>query len=921
MLGLAQGSPVHEHHFVTMLAGLDPNSGEQYIKSGYTRDGVEAHKAGLELAYSPPKSVSVLGEFSGEELKGKIWEAFKDAVKTSLQYAETELSQVRQKINGEAVRFDSGNLAVAMFDDTTARPTRAEDGSILPGDMQWHSHDLVMNMSKRESDGKIVALENRAIFQNRRLLDEIFQNELAANIRELGFSIDRNERGHFEIAGIPNEVLQQFSKRRADIIEKAEEIGNSAQALGKNDGEIRQLANLASREKKADFTYEEHKSSWEKQLNDLGYTREQIVEKAQDAGREYNAEQSLSAKEYVQYAASALTENQATFSRAELLKTAAMLATGNHRTAEIGLAITELTKSAELVALTVQSKDTTSILTTPEMHRMELEAISLVRDGHGKETAFMTHDNAAMAIANYEEFKRSESPEFSELTVDQRKTVQGILASEDRTILVQGAAGSGKSASFDAIRFAMEANSHQDIKIIGLAPTGKAASALQHSAGIQSMTMDSYIQSVSDQNAPSSGENTLLIVDEAAMVGTKLMHSILKHAEETGARVVLSGDISQLAPVSAGRPFQEMQEVFPVLELNEVLRQKTDCLKAIRDDVSDKRIDSAFDKLDSAGRLYEISDRTEAVKLITDIYSRNESWQERLVITNTNADRQELNESIRQALKNNGEIGQEDISLTVRFPKNIPTAEKHFAEAYNQGDYLFANAAGGGLRAGAEFQVRNIDSIQNTLLLDDGNGNLKILDLQRYGQGVSAYSEQSKPFTEDEKIVFLKNDRKIGVMNGETAFIRSVDENGNITVEKADGNELSFNTKEFSYFDHGNAITLTKAQGMTASEVTFWANSDVGQMNSTNTLYTAVTRGQNEIHLITNDRTALLEQFENASEKSSVFDYVKHEAMEPEQPSPELHYENLSFSLENLQPDITELHSIENNSTEQSLIY
>ena len=74
----------------------------------------------------------------------------------------------------------------------------------------------------------------------------------------------------------------------------------------------------------------------------------------------------------------------------------------------------------------------------------------------------------------------------------------------------------------------------------------------------------------------------MLVLDEASMVSTDQMRSLLRAADRLEvARVVLVGDIRQLRPVEAGQPFRLLQRAgMPTATMKDIQRQRTPELRA-----------------------------------------------------------------------------------------------------------------------------------------------------------------------------------------------------------------------------------------------------------------------------------------------------------------------------------------------------
>jgi len=137
----------------------------------------------------------------------------------------------------------------------------------------------------------------------------------------------------------------------------------------------------------------------------------------------------------------------------------------------------------------------------------------------------------------------------AELSADQKRAVENIGRSPWLIQPLSAPAGAGKTTSMRALRAA----AHRRINgmVLVLAPTGKAVDvAVREGAGDQGHTIAKAIQLLRD-NKLQLGPRTLVVVDEAAMVGTNDLRQLLTATTATGAKAVLVGDEHQLAPVKA----------------------------------------------------------------------------------------------------------------------------------------------------------------------------------------------------------------------------------------------------------------------------------------------------------------------------------------------------------------------------------
>jgi conjugative relaxase-like TrwC/TraI family protein len=81
---------------------------------------------------------------------------------------------------------------------------------------QLHSHCVVMNATQLE-DGRWFSFANEGAISNKKLLGQIYQNELAIALQNQGYIIEPKAPGQFELAGYSPELLKLFSTRRQQI--------------------------------------------------------------------------------------------------------------------------------------------------------------------------------------------------------------------------------------------------------------------------------------------------------------------------------------------------------------------------------------------------------------------------------------------------------------------------------------------------------------------------------------------------------------------------------------------------------------------------------------------------------------------------------------------------------------------------------
>jgi ATP-dependent exoDNAse (exonuclease V) alpha subunit len=301
--------------------------------------------------------------------------------------------------------------------------------------------------------------------------------------------------------------------------------------------------------------------------------------------------------------------------------------------------------------------------------------------------------------------------------------------------------------------------------------------------------------------------------------------------------------------------------------MTEVLRQKDEQYKDIVKDVSEKKIDKAFEKLEKQNRISEISSRQERLDAVKNDYVTSKG--NTIIVTARNADRNELNNRIHFELKEKGKLGKDEHTFTVRESKNLSPVEKHFAQSYTAGDRIVASARGiiSG-NAGGEGKVISVDQINHRITVQQKNGKEHTIDLKTHGQNLQVYREKEQSFSRGDKIVFLKNNDRRGISNGHVGEIKSLDVKGNMKVRMENGKTKDINLKsQYNYVDHGYAVTAYKSQGQTSKRVLYHADTSKGV--DYNQAYVSITRGKEDVRVYTNDKENLREQMKIEQVKTS----------------------------------------------------
>ena len=211
-LGLEGEIDAEEFRRVVM-EGVDPRSKE------VLREPVgDKPVRGLDMTFSAPKSVSLLFHLGGRDISGAVRQAHDESVEAALGYMERDACVVRSGKAGRDGKHVGAGFVGGLFRHRTSRAL----------DPQLHTHAVVANLAER-LDGRHVALDAAAIFQQAKTGGYLYQAELRARLTAyLGVGWGPVRKGMAEIGGVPAAVLDHFSKRRAQIVEATDGLGRTA---------------------------------------------------------------------------------------------------------------------------------------------------------------------------------------------------------------------------------------------------------------------------------------------------------------------------------------------------------------------------------------------------------------------------------------------------------------------------------------------------------------------------------------------------------------------------------------------------------------------------------------------------------------------------------------------------------------------
>ena len=769
-LGLTGNIDVTGPELENLARGYSPDGGTALVKV----PGDE-HRTGYDVTLSPNKYYSACWAGADSVMRAKLDQLHRDAVDRTIRYLE-ELAITRVGTGGIDRQKVKG-LVCAKFEHCASREL----------DPQRHTHVVVMNVCERQ-DGTWGTIESKPFFEHMKDAGALYRSELAAGLRQLGFDVRRDSKDNFTLGGLTEKQMNELSTRRAQILAHLEKMGGRSALAA-------QFANLATRKEKDEPPLAEMMAAWTKQLNEMMITPT-AIRRMTRLGRREAADLSVDIVPVLKE----ICEQRSTFLDRDLIRLLAIHSVGIWNADQVLEQANKILASSHVVSLGMD-RDGNRRFTTPEMFALEVAAGERAIRMKSNREHVVAADIVDKCITAREAVLSKQYNKPIKFT-EQRTAIEHLCTATGAIAICEGWAGAGKTTMLEAAANAWRAS---DLKPIGCALAGKAAEGLEKESGIPSRTIDSLFKAIENERFRLTNQH-VLVVDEAGMVGSRMMGRILAYCEAAGAKLCLVGDPKQLQAIDAGQMMRSLQKRVGYTELKNINRQQD------RGELKGAWMIDPIKRLaigDGADALREF-DKRGMVEIKPDLQSTVTSlineWKadtktdikNKLIIAGTLDESHKLNLAARAAM---GEQGKLDLSK------------------------------------------------QAKIFLDDAKRN---------------YRE----FAVNERVMFTRNNDRLGVKNGQLGTIVSIKPGDKTTIIKVamdDGKRfVTFNAAEMRDIDYGWCVTCHKSQGVTVDKSYVMVNES---MSTQEWSYVAASRARfsTKIYAVERDVSHLLtEQYDAA---------------------------------------------------------
>ena len=823
--------------FLRLCQNQHPQTGERLTQRQMTTrtetgpDGMEHRHANRRVFYdftfSPPKSVSIAA-LVGDDVR--IVEAHERAVTAALHQLES-YAATRVRKQGQCTDRTTGKIVAAVFRHETSRAL----------DPHLHSHCIVFNATPDPVERRWKALQNHDMLAAQKFVENVYYHELARDLHRFGYAIENKPRGDFEIKGISPELIQRFSKRHQEIDAKTREL--LERQPEKADGNIAEIRDHIAHKERA------------RKIKDIGLARLQTLWDGQLTAEEKASLRSLTieqpavavtssetAEKAVAWAEEHLFDRRSVVHEHELWRYALEHARGQN------VSLTELQSVTRQRGYVRDGKHPGKVTTRATLQR-EWAMVSMAKEGVGGFHPFCW---------DY----RTSNPQ---LDTEQREAVEHILGSLHFVTLFRGGAGTGKSFTLREVKRGLE-QAGRVVHVI--APQRQQVMDLERDGFNGAQTVSGFLA------RKNMTPRAVVLVDEAGQIGGGQMLALLKLIQERGGRVILSGDTRQHGSVEATdalRALEKYAELRPV-ELTNIRRQNPELARTMEEreriqqykqaviEARDGKLRESFERLDQQGVVESCTLANQHEKLTARYLEHLKARDSTVVVSQSWNEIHQVNETIREALKQEKLVGETETVVTAFQPVDLTDAQKRDRRSYDANSVIVFNRDAWGFKKGDSAKLQ---AITDTHLIVESETRVASVPLKHLDR-LTVCQRNELALSAGDRLQLKANGRSEDgrhLANGELVAVKSTRADG--CIELSDGRMLPSN---FRQFVRGYAVTSYASQGKTVDYVLF-SDSAVRAATNDQQWYVTISRGRKGVRIFTTDKPQLRESITRSGQR------------------------------------------------------
>lgn len=716
-LGLS--GEVKQKDFFSLCENFLPGT-KQLLTPRKRRD----RRVGYDISFHVPKSATVAYSLGGDE---RIHREFLQAANETMQDGET-LMRTRVRVKGQDSDRVTANALWAGFPHSTARPVRG-----IP-DPHLHIHFFTFNVTRDAVEAKLKAGEFVDWKKTAPLLQARFLLRFGHRLTQLGYELYSSGK-FWEIDGIPQALVTEFSRRTAEINKLAEGLGYEKRP------DLKAGLGARTREKKVKGpSLDELRADWASRAGDemLQVVKETVRKAESRAGVRPDKEDRVAAQ-CVDYATAHLFETKSAVREQDLLEECCKRATGRTSLEAVEAAF----RQKPFIRRTFGG---TSWLTTAEVLAEEQKMVAFATETKGR---------CKPIVSGVYEVRDTS------LNKGQKAAVRHVLNSYDRVMLIVGNPGTGKTRLMSEAIGEMK---RAGLPVMVLSPLSNSARQTLPKEGFKDAdTVAGFLLKKELQEKHRGG---VLWVDEAGLLGTRTINELHEVCKEYNTRIVLSGGPNQHKPHERGDGVRILIEEagLQAAEVTEVLRQKGEYKKAC-EHLAKGEIVHGWKVLEKMGSIVEATG-PRAVEdahrqLATEYVKARRAGRKAHAIAPTHAEGEKLTKAIRREMYNTGFVGLKDKEFLQLKPVHLTEAEKKDATTYKPGMVVQFHGKSRGKLPGQRGEV--LYTVGGVVFITSGLGKtppmpLKLEDASKF----SVYEKSTIQLAIGDEIRITRNGKAVG---------------------------------------------------------------------------------------------------------------------------------------------------------------
>jgi len=558
---------VQDRALLAVLAGYEPGARRQedgsWLGTRLVAPAPSGRRTpGFDACFTVPKSVSLLWAFGDRVRVGDrrldrvVEQAHAEAVSEAVAYLERAAARGRRGTNGLR-QVGSSGLVAAVFRQRTSRAN----------DPHLHSHVLVANLCRGE-DGRWGALDARLLFVQAKTTGHLYAAHLRHRLSvELGVGWGEVVHGIADVVGVPEALIARFSKRsweiRGRVAEVTERINRERERLGLEPIAVGspEALEIAARQTRAaklhHLATSELRASWREEAAAVGFDPEQL---ARVLHRVRGASPLRPDPDLHRRVTARLTEHASTFGERDVVQALAAEARSGLPVSEVLRQAHALLASKEVVSVVGGPRDQDVIRrtdgrvvavptrerrwSTPELLDLEARLVEGALRRRREGVAVVPETILEAVLRGGRGRQPAPDADQVELTIRLARSGAGVECVE-----------ATPRAGAAALRPYVAACWRAGIPVVGCAPSVRGRDELRRGVGIEPYHTPDQLLPELGQGAPSAGGMVVILV-EAATIGSRGLLRLLEAAATSRAKVVLVGSRGRCSAVDAGGGFR-----------------------------------------------------------------------------------------------------------------------------------------------------------------------------------------------------------------------------------------------------------------------------------------------------------------------------------------------------------------------------